>query len=68
MTHRSYFNDVLGALYCKDDGEPWPCLVSRQNNPPRCLCAHSQWRHSRNVDHCLSRACGCVEYRAGATA
>jgi hypothetical protein len=74
VTHRSYFNDILGNVYCRDCGTEWPCLPVRQAWEAeqalgvRCLCSHTDIQHKDGIGFCNLAACGCRVLRPAVTA
>jgi hypothetical protein len=72
--HQHYFNDLLGGLYCRDCGEPVPCLHNRQLWEAeqalgvRCLCSHTDIQHKDGIGFCNLAACGCKRLRPAVAA
>ncbi len=63
MRHIPYWNAVLQEDYCREDGEPWPCLDYREHAPLPCKCSHAGVLHTRQDGQCWIAACGCATYR-----
>lgn len=61
--HVPYWNSVVQADFCHADGENWPCLWFRQNQPAPCKCSHAGSLHTRDEGHCWIAVCGCARFR-----
>jgi hypothetical protein len=65
VSHAAYFHQLLEAEFCTSDGEPWPCLNTRQRAV--CACSHQQRAHGvdrKDRPTCLgSVTCACTTFR-----